>query len=75
MHQALTAHGLGTIFLTFLHISGQMGWKLMAQNSKAYSVTPRGGGGDNFEVTPTPHAPEGAHGKGGFPSPGRTHIG
>lgn len=45
MHQALTAHGLGTIFLTFLHISGQMGWKLMAQNSKAYSVT-RGGGGE-----------------------------
>lgn len=45
MHQALTAHGLGTIFLTFLHISGQMGWKLMAQNSKAYSVT-RGGWGE-----------------------------
>lgn len=33
-HQAPTVHALVTIFLTFLHISGQMGWKLMAQNPK-----------------------------------------
>lgn len=52
-HIRLSAHA---VVMTFLHIIGQMDWRLMAQSPKAYGVTIGENEVNTLQVSTCPHA-------------------